>query len=104
MRNFETDFDFDSDYFNDVARVVKTQSYRIDKYEAVRHVPNRDFDTEHQTRIASHIKRVQREMSELGITKGGRGATGEVPLPLTNGIVLGVLFNASLLFVAVITT
>jgi len=71
--DFEEDFDFNSDYFKDDARVVRTQHYRIDKYRAMTSDSNRDFDTEHQARIVLHTKRVQREMQELGIIKGGRG-------------------------------
>jgi hypothetical protein len=70
MRDFEKDFEFCS---SDGVRVIKTQGCRIDNYKAVTHEPNRDNDTEHQARIIIYTERIQREMQELGITKGGLG-------------------------------
>jgi RIO-like serine/threonine protein kinase len=70
MRDFEKDFDFDSEYFG---VVVKIQRFRIDKYRTVTKDPNRVGDSEHDNRIAAHIERVQRELQELGKIKGGRG-------------------------------
>ena len=60
MRDFEEDFDFDSDYFKDEARVVKTQGIRKDSHKTVTRDPNRTGDLEHDARLAVHTKRIRR--------------------------------------------
>lgn len=70
MRSFEEDFDFDN--FEMGATTQKTSNCRIDKYRAMTRDPDRSGDPQHQRRVASHTKRIRREMKELGITKGGR--------------------------------
>lgn len=66
MRSFEEDFEFD---FDDGLRASRI---RIDSRRAVIHDPNRDDNIKHQARIAAHTDRVQRELQELGITKGSK--------------------------------
>lgn len=69
MRNFEEDFEFD--WETDI-KAVTTKACRIDSYRPVTFIPNRSNDPEHEARILAHQERVQREMKELGITKGGQ--------------------------------
>jgi hypothetical protein len=72
MRDFEEDFEFDSDYFENDARVVRTIEMRIDNYRTLTFEPDRSNDPLHQARISAHTKRVSREMQELRMKKGSR--------------------------------
>lgn len=69
MRDFETDFEFDVDYG---ANSIGTSNCRIDKYRAVTFEQDWQNDAARAARVKAHQERVQREMSVLGITKGGR--------------------------------
>lgn len=74
MRDFEQDFEFDFDYFENNARVVRTRDMRFDTYPTVVADKTEHSDNdERKARIAAHTERVQREMQELGITKGNKG-------------------------------
>ena len=71
MRSFEEDFDFDSDYFENDARVIKTQGKRIDSYPTViGDKTEHSDDDERKARIAAHTERVQSEMETLGLIPG----------------------------------
>lgn len=73
MRDFEEDFDFDSDYFGNDCQAVRTREMRIDVYPTVTaDKTEHSDDAERKTRIAAHTKRIQRELQELGIVKGSR--------------------------------
>ena len=71
MRSFEEDFDFDSDYFENDARVVKTRGKRIDTYKTVTADKTKHSDDdERKVRIAAHTERVQSKMEALGLIPG----------------------------------
>jgi len=67
MRDFETDFELDRDYFEMGVATQRTSGCRIDNHLTVTRDPDRSGDPEHAARLSAHQERIQREMQELGI-------------------------------------